>query len=155
MIALPDEISTTNDPKINVAMRSKEKDYWQEAIHEEIETLTKSNTWTTEEKPPATVKLLLAMVILKLKQDNDGNPERFKARVVALGNLQDLFGNTVKLWGPVTCIELFRTLFSVMLHERWTVKQLDVKGAFLHAYHREEELWIKLLYIPTTHSYLV
>lgn len=148
MAALPDEISTSDEPKVSTAMKSDEKDYWQEAIDEEIKTLIDNDTWTTEEKPPSNAKILPAMIILKLKRNKDGNPARFKARVVALGNFQDEFGNTVEMYAPVICIELVRALLSVMLHKGWNVKHLDIKGAFLHAYLIGEEIWIRLPYIP-------
>lgn len=149
MAALPDAISTSDEPSLTAAMKSAEKDFWQKAITEEIETLIENETWTPNEKPPPNIKVLPSMIILKLKRDNVGRPARFKARVVALGNYQDEFGNEIELYAPVVCIELVRALFAVMLIKGWTVKHLDIKGAFLHAYlDIEDEIWLKLPVIP-------
>ena len=89
------------------------------------------------------------MFILKMKRDSDGKPARLKARLFALGNYQDEFGNIVELYGHVVCIELVRTLLAVMLFKGWSVKHVDIKGAFLHAYLRNGEvIWIRLPTIP-------
>lgn len=83
------------------------------------------------------------MIILKLERDNVGRPARLKARVVGLGNYQEGFGNEIELYAPVVCIELVRTLFVVMLIKGWSVKNLDIKGAFLHeCLYAEEQVWI-------------
>ena len=149
MAALPEAISTSDEPCLSSAMKSPERDFWEEAIAEEVKTLIENETWTSDEKPPPNIKVLPSMIILKMKRDNLGKPARFKARVVALGNHQDEHGNEVELYAPVVCIELVRALFSVMLIKGWTVKHLDIKGAFLHAYLDSDEIiWLKLPVIP-------
>lgn len=38
-----------------------------------------------------------------------------------------------KLYAPVACIQLVRTILSVAVSKIWEIEQVDVKGAFLHA----------------------
>ena len=151
MAALPDAITTDDEPKIREALSSADRKHWILAIDEELESLTKNGTWKEGIVPPVSVKVLPSMIILKLKRDENGRPARFKGRLVALGNMQSDLTLLMDLYAPVICIELVRALLSVAQVKGWAIRQIDFKGAFLNAYlDKGEEIWIKLPDIPGT-----
>lgn len=151
MAALPDSITTDDEPRIKEALASPERKHWILAIDEELETLVDNETWTSGNTPPISIKVLPSMIVLKLKRDENGRPARFKARLVALGNLQVDIGLLIELYAPVICIELVRALLAVAQAKGWSIRQVDFKGAFLNAYlDNGEEIWIRLPNIPGT-----
>lgn len=60
-------------------------------------------------QPRMFIKVLLSMVNFKLKRDKNGKPARFKAWIVALGNMQGQIGLLMELYAPVICIEPVRS----------------------------------------------
>lgn len=111
--AMPKEITTEDEPKLSVALKSTEKRIWLDVIKEEFDTLEKSNAWVTPKSKPPQGKVIPSAMIFKLKRDENGLPARFKGRLVALGNFQSHQLGLVEVYGPDTCIETVRILFAV------------------------------------------
>ena len=72
---------------------------WREAIYNELQTLTQKQTWRKAGNLPNSSSsyrvssiegktVLPSHVVLKIKRDKNGNPEKFKARVVAGGTIE-------------------------------------------------------------------
>jgi len=151
MAALPEAISTYDEPKLKAALASPERKHWNLAIDEEFDNLIENGTWKDGIKPKIEIKVLPSIIILKLKRDENGFPARFKRRLVALGNLQNNVEILIDLYAPVICTELVRALLSISQVKGWSIRQIDFKGAFLNALLPEgEEIWIKLPNIPGT-----
>ena len=151
MTAIPDVVTTSDEPSVAEALRSAEKENWIVAMEEELVALVKNKTWTVGERPPISAKILPSMVILKLKRDENGKPARFKGRVVALGNHQTGFDVLSDLYAPVICIELVRTLLIVAQAKGWSTRHIDFKGAFLNAkLEKGSNIWVRLPSIPGT-----
>lgn len=143
-VALPDAITTNDDPSLKVALSSPERSDWLAAINKEFSTLTSNGTWKAAKPPPGN-RPLPSGVILRLKRDSTGRPARFKARLVARGNFQSEVNDYTELYAPVACIELVRVLLSISVSKGWVVHQVDVKGAFLHAALPDsDDIWIRL-----------
>jgi hypothetical protein len=75
---------------------------------------------------------------LKVKRKADGSLDRYKARLDAKGfkqrygvDYEDTFSPVIK---PVTII----VVLSMVVSQGWSLHQLDVQNAFLHAYLDEE-----------------
>lgn len=94
-------ITTGDEPSVKEAMNATYPEVllWKQAITDELDTLERKGTWSVAgslSHPKMYVRsngkhdevVLPSHVVLKVKRDADGNPSRFKARVVAGGNLQ-------------------------------------------------------------------
>lgn len=148
-MALPKVVTTGDEPKLSVALRSTERDYWLEAIREEFDTLEENGTWEVVENVPRNAKVLPSGIILRIKRDEDNDPARFKARLVARGNFQTILELEMDLYAPVACIEMVRLMIAVAVALRLDIHQIDVKGAFLHAQLPDgEEIFMRLPKIP-------
>ena len=104
---------------------------WQTAMREEIASIRSNNTWTLVELPPHK-KAISCKWVFKVKPSANGNPPRYKARLVARGFEQrdgSDFGDT---FAPVVRWETIRTLVAIAIHLNWPIHQLDVLTAFLN-----------------------
>jgi hypothetical protein len=75
----------TQSPK--VALKSQNRDLWEAAIHEELESLREAQTWDEVEAPKGAHEFP-SWFVLKVKRYSDRVVERHKARPVLLGDLQ-------------------------------------------------------------------
>jgi hypothetical protein len=69
------------------AMKSKDAAEWKKSCQDEFETLIGYRTWDLVEKPEG-VNLVGSRWTFRVKRDNKGNVDKFKARVVAQGYSQ-------------------------------------------------------------------
>nr|GFC48900.1 putative ribonuclease H-like domain-containing protein [Tanacetum cinerariifolium] len=106
-------------------------------MEEEMEALTKNNTW---EKCvlPLGKKIVGCRWVFTIKYKPDGTIERYKVRFVAKGNTQTYGIDYSKTFSPVAKINTIRVLCSVAANKGWPVHQFDVKNAFLHGELKEE-----------------
>ena len=83
---LPTE--TYSVPKsISEALLSPHCENWKLAMHKEIDSLERNNTWVITQLPPGKTALGCKWVYA-LRPDSEGRPSRFKARLVGRGDLQ-------------------------------------------------------------------
>lgn len=130
--ALPKVISTGDEPSLKDALASPEASFWKQAINEEFETIQSAGTYKETESTPT--RALPSGIILRLKRDEDGKPARFKARLVARGNLQTVTDSSyASRYAPVACFDLVRILLVLSAAFGWSRHQVDVKGAFLYS----------------------
>ena len=82
------EQDTMNDqPLLDEALSSKDKDLWLKAIKCELDSLNANDVWDVVVAPP-NVKVLGCKFVLKIKRNLDGSIAKYKARVVAKGYTQ-------------------------------------------------------------------
>jgi hypothetical protein len=117
-----------------------DSEFWQKAMDEEIVSLLENQTWTAEEVPPG-VKTVPVKWVYKIKSDEHGNIERFKARVCAKGYKQTQGVDFEEVFAPVSRQPTLRTLLAVAAVQDLEVEQLDVKTAFLNG-DLEEDIWM-------------
>ena len=132
-MALPTTISTIDEPKVRMALQSDERQHWIDSIKQEFDTIATNETWNEVSQIPTDARPLPSGVILRLKRDANGQPARSKARLVARGNFQSDAVDYTELYAPVACTEPVRIMLSVASYRNWSVEQVDVKGAFIHA----------------------
>ena len=98
-------------------------------------------TWAeeTQRKSPNQADVVPSGILLKVKQDANGDIAKYRARLVVRGNYQTNGTDYAELYAPVACIELVRLMFAVSVAKTRSIEQLDVKGAFLHAKLPEAE----------------
>jgi hypothetical protein len=107
-------------------------DDWKKAMEKELSDLTIQNTWTLTDLPPGKVPLK-GRWVFKLKKNLNGDIEKYKARWVIKGFLQqpgidfdETFCNTARS-------ESWRVLLAEAAKRNWEVHQIDVKSAFPNA----------------------
>ena len=121
------------DPSTHAeAMRSPEKDYWQEAMDEEVETLTITKTWRIVDIPPG-ANLLKSKWVYKRKTDKNNNLERYRARLVAKGYSQKHGVDYDEIFAPVIRHSTMRMVLSLCAHYGLHTRHLDVPKAFPQA----------------------
>ncbi|PKU74273.1 Retrovirus-related Pol polyprotein from transposon TNT 1-94 [Dendrobium catenatum] len=105
--------------------------HWRQAMAQEFFALQQQGTWTLV-PPPPNAPVLGSKWTYHTKYNSDGSVARFKARLVAQGNQQELGINYQDTFSPVAKLPTIRILFTVALFHNWPVQQLDVANAFLH-----------------------
>jgi Reverse transcriptase (RNA-dependent DNA polymerase) len=122
-----------DEPSLKEALNSSNRDLWEAAIVEELESLREAGTWDVVEAPRE-AKLFPSRFVIKVKRNSDGTLERRKARLFILGNLQRPFVDFYDAYAPVADFVVVRVVLSTAWSKHWVVHQLDVKSAFLNGY---------------------
>lgn len=103
---------------------------WRFAVTHEIDSLEDRGTWTVEALPPGK-KTLGCKWVFKIKFRADGTIERYKARLVVLGNHQTEGIDYSDTFAPVAKMVTVRTFLQQAVSLDWEVHQMDVHNAFL------------------------
>ena len=131
-----------DDPQTyDQAMKSVDAVFWKEAIQSELDSIMGNNTWVLVDLPRG-CKPLRSKWIFKKKLKVDGTVDKFKARLVAMGNTQKKGLDYFDSYSPVTKFATIRVLFALASIHKLLVHQMDVKTAFLHG-DLEEEIYMK------------
>jgi len=115
---------------------------WQQAIETELLALAENQTWDVVPCPPS-VKPLGSKFVFTIKLRSDGSIDRYKARLVVLGNKQEFGLDYEETFAPVAKMTTVRTILAIAASESWPLHQMDVKNAFLHG-DLKEDVFIKL-----------
>ncbi|QRW23942.1 integrase core domain protein [Rhizoctonia solani] len=117
--ALANLSNPNNHPTVEEALAGPQANKWLEAMRKEVSTLERMGTYKHVE-PPKDCKPIGNKWVLTLKRNANGEPERYKARLVAQGFSQQPGINFDKTFAPV----------------------LDVNAAYLHA-EVDKELYMQ------------
>lgn len=109
------------------AMKSNESQQWKTAVEKEVEAHIKNKTWQEAELPKGR-KTIDCKWIFKVKK-TPGEPDRFKARLVARGFWQKEGIDYGEIYAPVVRYESIRTLLTLAASEDLHIQQFDVKTA--------------------------
>jgi hypothetical protein len=115
---------------------------WVKAMGTEIDAQEENHTWTIEDLPPGK-RAIGSQWVYKVKHNSDGTIERYKARLVALGNKQKEGEDYGETFAPVAKMATVRLFLDVAAKRNWEIHQIDVHNAFLHGDLREE-VYMKL-----------
>ncbi|KAJ4796184.1 Retroelement pol polyprotein-like [Rhynchospora pubera] len=115
---------------------------WRNAMQSEIDALERNETWTIEDLPP-TKTAIGCKWVYRIKYHSDGSIERYKARLVVLGNRQVEGIDYTKTFAPVAKMVSVRTFLAVAIAKGWELHQMDVHNAFLHG-DLNEEVYMRL-----------
>ena len=125
------------------AMQTEEKEHWMAAVEAELNVLEKMGTWKMEDLPVGREPIGCRWVFDK-KRDEHGNIVKYKARLVAQGFSQkpgtDFSHNGT--FAPVMRFETLRTMLALAAVNKWDMRQLDVKSAYLNG-KLTEEIYMK------------
>ncbi|CAL2255962.1 unnamed protein product [Prunus armeniaca] len=114
---------------------------WKQAMQEEIDALHMQSTWTLVPNP-GNKNIVGSKWIYKIKRNSDGSIARHKARLVAQGFNQEQGLDFSETFSPVVRHTTARLILSLAAMNKWKLRQLDVKNAFLHG-ELEEEVFMK------------
>lgn len=92
--------------------------------------------------------------IYKVKFNQDGTVERYKARLVARGFTQTEGLDYFEIFAPVAKMSNVRVLLSLAAVNNWSVTRMGVTNAFLYG-DLEEEFYMSIppgYYLPTAFS---
>lgn len=118
-------------------LRSAFKDpHWVSAMQEEISALHSNHTWELVPRP-ANVNVVGSKWVYRIKFKEDGSIDRFKARLVAKGFTQIPGIDFDETFSPVVKHTTIRFVIALSLSLNWSMRQLDVKNAFLHGNLKE------------------
>ena len=110
---------------------------WREAMQQEIHALENNGTWIMEPLPVGK-RAIGCKWVFKIKYQADGTVERYKARLVILGNKQVEGIDYKEMFAPVAKLVTVRTFLAVAAARKWELHQMDVHNAFLHGDLNEE-----------------
>ncbi|GJV22574.1 retrovirus-related pol polyprotein from transposon TNT 1-94 [Tanacetum coccineum] len=110
---------------------------WCDAMDNELHALERNGTWTIENLPKDK-KALGCKWVYKIKRKSDGTVERFKARLVILGNHQVAGIDYNETFVQVAKMVTVRVLLAVAAAKKWELHQMDVHNAFLRGDLNEE-----------------
>ena len=126
---------------MNDVVSGNEKEEWMNAMDNEIKSLKKHNVWELVELPEGR-KTVGCKWIYKLKHDENGNIERYKARLVAQGFSQREGVDYDETFSPVVRFESIRTVLALAAQFGLSLHQMDVKTAFLNG-ELKEKIYMK------------
>lgn len=73
-----------------------------------------------------------------IKLKSDGSLDRYKARLVALGNKQEYGIYYDETFAPVAKMTTVRTILAITASQYWPLFQFDARNVFLHGDLKEE-----------------
>ncbi|KAJ1703741.1 hypothetical protein LUZ63_003520 [Rhynchospora breviuscula] len=115
---------------------------WRKAMQTEIEALERNKTWSIEDLP-SEKKAIGCKWVYRIKYNSDGSVERYKARLVVLGNRQVEGIDFKETFAPVAKMVSVRTFLAVAVARGWELHQMDVHNAFLHG-DLHEKVYMRL-----------
>ncbi|KAK1653449.1 hypothetical protein QYE76_071254 [Lolium multiflorum] len=114
---------------------------WRDAMQEEYNALLENKTWTLVPSSP-NKNIIDCKWVYRIKRRADGTIDRYKARLVAKGFKQRYGIDYEDTFSPVVKIATIRIVLSIAVSRGWSLRQLDVKNAFLHGV-LEQEVYMK------------
>jgi hypothetical protein len=126
---------------VEEVLSTPEKVQWVKAMEKEMKSLQENEVWDLVELPRGR-KPVGSKWVFKVKTDEDGNIERYKARLVAQGFTQKFGADYDETFCPVVRLESIRTLIALSVQHDLQLHQVDVTTAFLNG-KLEEEVFMK------------
>jgi len=114
------------------AIASTQRQLWEQAVTEELDSHSESGTWILVPRPKA-VKVLDNRWVFKVKRNPDKSIERFKARLVVRGFMQQHGVDFDETFSQTCRYESIRALLALAAAKGYFILQSDVKTAFLHS----------------------
>ena len=132
-----------NPKKYSEAIKGEFAKYWTEAIQREVENLYEHGVFRWRFPEPDEDVHMDSTWAFKVKTNDKGQVNRFKARLAARGFKQIYGVDYISTMAPVGKIPVFRRLVAEMAERGMTMKVVDVRSAYLQA-----DLDIKILMKP-------
>jgi len=135
-------LDSMNPPTVKVAMESGNTEEWSEAMEAELQSLWENQVFEVVDRPVGR-KVIGTKWVLRIKTDEKGNLDKYKARVVAKGYRQMEGVDYDETFAPTVRFESVRLLVAFAASMGWELDQMDVATAFLYA-RLEEETYVEI-----------
>ena len=123
------------------AESSSDKSKWRSAMDAEVKSLADNDVWDLVPLPEGR-KMVGSKWVYKVKTGQDGEIQRYKARLVAQGYTQKFGTDYDEPFCPVIRQESLRVLIALSVQYGLDLHQMDVTTAFLNG-TLEEEVFMK------------
>jgi len=110
-------------------------------MDEEVQALQNNHTWKLVPRP-ANTKFVGSKWVFRTKYLPDGSIDRLKARLVAKGYTQIPGIDYTDTFSPVIKATTIYVVLSLAVTNKWHLRQLDVKNAFLNG-HLTEQVYME------------
>ena len=118
-------------------MRSPLAEQWRQAKKEELDSLISRSVWQLVPRPPNS-NVVSCKWVYKTKEDNQGNPVRYKARLVARGFTQVEGIDYEETFAPTAKFVTIRLIIALATSLHWPLEQADIDTAFLWSDIKED-----------------
>lgn len=118
---------TSDEPTLQQAIKSADKEEWVKAITKEIKTLKAMECWEQVSRP-VNERVLHTKFVLKRKRDENNEISKYKARLVVCGNEE--VESHEETFSPVAHYSVIKLIFCLCIQRNWTVKHIDFENAF-------------------------
>ncbi|CAK9800989.1 Copia protein [Anthophora plagiata] len=122
--------------------KNENKLKWEKAINDELDSLIINKTWTLVEKPKNR-NIVDCKWIFTIKNNEHGNPSKYKARLVARDFSQKYLTDYNETFAPVVRIASFRFIIAFANQFNLLIHHMDVKTAFLNG-ELKEDIYMKV-----------
>lgn len=102
---------------------------WETAVSEEMKALEKNKTWILTALP-GDRKPITSNRVFQIKHGMNGEPDRYKARLVARGFSQKPGFDYGETFSPVAKLDTLRSVLAIACRDKMIVHQMDVRTAF-------------------------
>jgi hypothetical protein len=127
-----------DNPSLAQAMKREDWPEWEKAINLEYQQMTDDGVFEKHKgKLPPGANLIGSMMTLTIKRNQDGSIDKYKARLVCLGNQQEESSYDAIKSGTARSATV-KLMISIQAKLGCSSMVLDVKGAYLKSKIREE-----------------
>lgn len=127
-------VTSSIEPRI--ASQALKNELWRAAMIDEYDALMRNSMWELVPRPNRDI--VGYKWIFTVKRKADGSVDRFKARLVARGFLQEPGRDYFETFSPVVKPVIVWVILTVTLSKGWSLRQLDVNDAFINGTLSEE-----------------
>jgi hypothetical protein len=127
-----------DNPSLSQAKKREDWPLWEDAMDTEYQQMIDDGVFEEHIGPlPEGANLIGTMMVLQIKRNQDGTIDKYKGRLVCLGNQQDESSYDAIKSGTARSSTV-KLLISLQAKIRGVSMVLDVKGAYLKSHIREE-----------------
>ena len=131
-------------------MESEYRQQWLDAIETELKTLKEKGTYIKIKRSevPKNQQILPTKFVLRIKRKLDGLIDKFKARLVVLGNLDTRKRKIGELFSPTANEKSFKLLFAIIAQLKLHFILIDIYAAFCN----EKPLTTNVVKLPVSYT---
>ena len=141
LVAATEETSDADPKTYKQAMKQPDAVLWREACKAEVDSLIDNKVFSVVDRP-LNKPVITSKWIFKKKKGASGKVEKYKARVVARGFMQEEGVDYTETYSPTVRLESIRLMLAAAAANGWHMEQMDVTTAFLYA-ELEEEVYLE------------